>query len=445
MRELIIALIINPMELVDSSKLAILGGSPVLNKEFPIFNSIGKEEINAVNEVMESGQLSGYYGSWSPEFFGGKKVKSFEDQWCKEFKCKYSIAVNSNTSGLFAAMGAIGLSPGDEVIVPPLSMSATAISPLFYGGVPRFCDVEPITCTLDPQKVLKLISRKTKAIVVVNLFGHIAFLSELREIADRYNLYLIEDNAQAPFGSENDKFAGTVGDIGIFSLNYHKHFHTGEGGVCVTSNEQLAKKLQLIRNHGENCVDEIGIKDQVNTIGLNLRMTEICAAIGIEQLKKSKKLVGERVDIANFLNDSLTDLPGINLPIQRSNTKPVYYMYQIRFDEKVVGVTRETFSNALIAEGFPNFLGFVKPLYLLPVFQNKVALGSYGWPFKKNKSFFSIFKNNVNYRKGLCPIAEKLHEKQLMGFDCCCLKLNAEDLKLLAKAFKKVYRNKNKL
>lgn len=433
------------MTISEIDRLAIHGGEPSFKKELPTFNSIGDEEVKAVNEVMLSGELSGYYGSWSPEFYGGKKVKQLEEEWSTKFKCNYSIAVNSNTSGLLAAMGAIGLKPGDEVILPPLSMSATAIAPLFYGGVPVFCDVEPVTCTLDPEKIEKHITKRTKAIIVVNLFGHIAYLSKLREIANKYNLFLIEDNAQAPLGHEDGNLAGTIGDIGIFSLNYHKHFHTGEGGICVTNNHQLAKKLQLIRNHGENCVSEIDVDDHVNTIGLNLRMTELCAAIGIEQLKKSEYLVQERVEIADFLNKNLNDLPGINLPIQRLNSKAVYYMYQIRFEENIVGVSRERFADALAAEGFPTFLGFIKPLYLLPVFQNKIAIGSQGWPFKRYKSFLSFLNRKISYKKGICPVAEKLHEKELMGFDCCCLKINNDDLKGLSKAFKKVYENRNQL
>ncbi len=416
----------------NEEKLALFGGEPVIKKEFPIFNSIGKEEVEAVNIVMQSGALSGYYGSWGPEFFGGETVKKFEANWSEKFKTKYSIAINSNTSGLFAALGAIGLTPGDEVIVPPLSMSATAISALFYGGIPVFCDLDPITCTLDPKKVIENITDKTKAILVVNLFGHIAYLEELREIADHYKIFLIEDNAQAPLGEVNGKLAGTIGDIGIFSLNYHKHFHTGEGGVCVTDNDILAKKLQLIRNHGENCVTDLGVDDITNTIGLNLRMTETAAAIGIEQLKKADYLIEEREKIALKLNQGLSGLPGINLPIQRESTRPVYYMYQIRFDQEIVGISRERFSEALTKEGFPNFLGYVKPIYLLPTFQKKIAIGRDGWPYNLS---------NRSYEKGLCPIAEKLHEKQLMGFDCCCLKIEEEDIEPLITAFKKVYSN----
>ena len=174
-------------------------------------------------------------------------------------------------------------------------------------------------------------------------------------------------------------------------------------------------------------------------------MTEIGAAIGIEQLKKADNLVQERVDIANYLNENLNNLTGITLPIQRKNTRPVYYMYQMRFDEEKVGVSRELFAKALSAEGFPTFLGFSKPLYMLPVFQNQVAIGRNGFPFNKNRKLIPFLNKKISYKKGICPIAEDLHEKKLMGFDCCCIKLNLEDLELLTRAFKKVFNNKNQL
>jgi dTDP-4-amino-4,6-dideoxygalactose transaminase len=385
---------------------------------------------------MHSGCLSGYYGSWGPEFFGGPVVREFETEWAKRFACKHAVAVNSNTSGLVAAMGAIGISPGDEVIVPPLTMSATAMAPLAYGGIPVFVDLDPVTCCLDPKEVRKSITDKTKAINVVNLFGHIAELEELRAIADQHGLYLIEDNAQAPLGTENGRYTGTIGHIGVFSLNYHKHFHSGEGGVCTTNDDDLAIRMQLIRNHGENCTEGTGVTSLVNLIGFNLRMTEICAAVGLEQLKKAESLVSEREHIANRLNEGLSGLEGITPPVQRSGTRPVYYMYQLRFDPEVVGVSREVFAEALAAEGFPTFLGFLPPLYMLPVFQKRVAIGRDGWPFTLTER---------SYHKGLCPVAERLHEIELMGFDCCCVRVTDEDLDGLIAAFRKVHANRDHL
>lgn len=422
--------------MLTAEKLALFGGDPAFKGVLPPYNSIGPEEAQAVAKVMQSGCLSGYYGSWSDEFFGGPVVREFEAAWAKRFDCANAVAINSNTSGLVAAMGAVGVTPGDEVIVPPLTMSATAMAPLVYGGIPVFADLDPVTCCLDPEQVRKNITSKTKAILVVNMFGHIAPLQELRAIADQHGIYLVEDNAQAPLGTENGRYAGTIGHIGVFSLNYHKHFHTGEGGVCITNDDDLAMRLRLIRNHGENCVEGAKVRNLVNLVGFNMRMTELCAAVGIEQLKKADALVGEREHIALRLNEGLAGLEGIMPPVQRAETRPVYYMYQIRFDPKVVGVSRETFAQALAAEGFPTFLGYVKPLYLLPLFQQRVAIGREGWPFTLTKR---------SYEKGLCPVAERLNEVELMGFDCCCVKVTDSDLDGLIGAFRKVHSNRDQL
>ena len=152
--------------------LAILGGEPVLANALPRRRSIGRPELDAVRRVVESGCLSGFYGSWGPEFDGGPAVKTFEAAWRERFGAAHAVSVNSATSGLVAAMGAIGIGPGDEVIVPPLTMSATVVAPLVYGGVPVFVDVDPETFCLDPALVRRAITERTKAILVVNLFGH---------------------------------------------------------------------------------------------------------------------------------------------------------------------------------------------------------------------------------------------------------------------------------
>ncbi|MBU4198409.1 MAG: DegT/DnrJ/EryC1/StrS family aminotransferase [Kiritimatiellae bacterium] len=421
---------------MKNDKLAIYGGEPAYGGTLHAYNSIGAEEIDAVARVMRSGCLSGYYGSWSNEFFGGPVVQAFEAAWVRRFNCRHAVAVNSNTSGLIAAMGAVGVSPGDEVIVPPMTMAATAMAPLIYGGIPVFVDMDPVTYCLAPDLVRKSITPKTRAILVVNLFGHIAHLEELRAIADEHGVFLIEDNAQAPLGTENGRYAGTIGHIGVFSLNYHKHIHTGEGGVCTTDNDDLALRMQLLRNHAESCVEGAGMANLVNMVGFNMRMTELCAAVGLEQLKKIDYHVGMREHIAQRLNEGLAGLVGITPPVQRDSTRPVYYMYQIRFDRDAVGVSREIFAKALAAEGFPTFLGYLKPLYMLPVFQKRVAIGREGWPFTLTERV---------YRKGLCPVAERLHEKELVGFDNCCLKITDFDLDGLIAAFRKVHAGRGQL
>src|ERR1043165_1994235 len=174
-------------------KLAINGGKPVRSHLFPAYNTIGEEEKQAVMSVLDSGVLSQYLGSWSDDFFGGPSIKRFESAWKQKFGCKHAIAVNSNTSGLFTAIAAIGIQPGDEVIVSPYSMSASAIAPLVYGGIPIFADIDPVTLCMDPKSIEALVTERTKAILIVHIMGHPADMRRIQEIARKHRLKIIED------------------------------------------------------------------------------------------------------------------------------------------------------------------------------------------------------------------------------------------------------------
>ena len=414
------------------NNLAILGGKPLLKHPLTQYKSIGEEELKAANSVLESGNLSGFIGAWCDSFDGGPKVKEFESAWQDKFKTKYAISVNSNTSGLIAALGAIKTSPGDEIIVPPMTMSATVISPLFYGAIPVFVDLEDDYFCLDYKKVELAITSKTKAIIAVNLFGHPADLSKLRKLADSRGIYLIEDAAQSPLATENRVFSGTIGHIGVYSLNYHKHIHTGEGGMCCTNDEDLALRLRAIRNHGENICDPLQINDITNLIGFNFRMTEISAAIGLEQLKKLDYLVKEREIIATNLSHSLKGMNNLITPITRKECRHVYYIWGAKFYCEYENIKNSTIMKALSCEGLPIVKGYVKPLYLLPVFQKKVAIGNNGWPFNLS---------NQSYKKGTCPVAENLFENTLLTFNICCYALNQSEQKEVINIFDKVFTN----
>ena len=170
------------------TKLAFLGGKPLLSKTLKPYQSMTAVEKKAVIDVIESDCLSGFYGSWEEGFLGGPKIIEFEERWSDKFKSKYSISVNSNTSGLYASVGAVGTSPGDEFIVPCTTMSATAMAPLIYGAIPVFADIDPETFCIDVNLIENLITEKTKGIIAVNLFGHPAELHKLRSIADEKNI-----------------------------------------------------------------------------------------------------------------------------------------------------------------------------------------------------------------------------------------------------------------
>ena len=414
------------------NKLAILGGPPVINTPLKPYPSIGDEEISAVNAVMKSGCLSGFYGSPGQQYYGGEIVRKFEAAWCERYGVKHAISVNSATSGLQAALGAIGISPGDEVIVPPYTMSATVVSPLIWGGIPVFVDINPNTFCLDIDQVKQAITPKTRAILVVNLFGNPAQLSELEKIAKKHNLWLIEDSAQAPLAIENGRLCGTVGHIGIFSLNYHKHIHSGEGGVCVTNDNELAQRIAMIRNHAENVVDEFGIDPPVNMVGFNFRMTELQAAVAHVQLKNLDAHIARREEVALKLTQGTKGLAGWTPPVKREGTRHNYYMWTVRYDENETGVPRELFSKALAAEGFPNEVGYLKPLYRLPIFQKRIAIGHEGYPFT-----FSERK----YTDVFCPVTEKLYRKEVIQYQTPSWDVDVHLTDLLIEAVHKVHTN----
>ena len=416
---------------MTSETLAVNGGTPVRSGEFPPYVSMGEDEVAAVQEVVRSQCLSGYYGSWGPEFLGGPQVKAFEHAWAVRFRVKHVVSVNSATSGLFAAIGAAGVGPGDEVIVPPYTMSATAMAPLVYGGIPVFADIEADTFCLDIEDVRAKITPRTKAVMVVNLFGHPGRLHDLRKLCDEKGLVLIEDNAQGPLAEEDGKMAGTIGHIGIFSLNYHKHIHTGEGGMCATDDDQLALKMQMIRNHAENIVDHVDLPNIVNMVGFQYRMTELSAAVGLQQLAHADRHIGVRQRIAERLSDGLRDLEGVTVPVVREGCRHVYYVWTAKLDEQALGVDRAAFSRALTAEGFPHWTGYVAPLYRLPLFKKRVAFGDGGYPFNLS---------DVEYRDGMCPVTERMHDHELLGFETCAFALTDADLDHLVEAFRKVHR-----
>ena len=427
------------------SKLALLGGKPVRTEIFPHSNSIGEEEKQAVIRVLESGNLSQYVGSWNKDFYGGPSVRQFEKDWAEFLGVEYSIAVNSNTSGLYACIGACDIGPGDEVIVSPYTMTAGAIAPLIYGAVPVFADIDEDIFCLDPKSIEEKITPRTKAILVVHICGHPTDMDEVMEIAGRFNLKVIEDCAQSPMSTYKGKNVGTIGDVGIFSLNYHKHIHTGEGGMITTNNPVIAEKVQLIRNHGEAVVEGKKTADIYNTFGFNYRMTEMEAAVGIEQLKKLPELIEKRISNANYLSKILGTLPGIIPPLVKEGCRHVYYQQAFKFKKEIAGVGRNTFVDAVKAElpvmrlreSTPIMgTGFAPPLYLQPIYQQRLHKCSFNCP---------RYEGNVSYERGLCPVTERMYFEEVFTHEYMRPTFTKYDLEDVINAYMKVYENLSEL
>jgi len=416
--------------------LAIYGGNKTITYKFKKYNTIGVEEINITTKVLQSGVLSKFIGSWNEDFYGGEYVKKLEENVKTKYNVKYAVAVNSWTSGLICAIGALDIEPGDEVILSPFTMSACAASILHWNAIPVFVDIEPETFNINPELIEEKISSKTKAIMAIDIFGHSCDIESINKIAKKHNLKVITDSAQSPWSFLNKKNVGTLSDIGGFSLNYHKHIHTGEGGIIVTNNLKFYTRMTLIRNHAEAVVEKMGIKDINNMIGFNFRMGEIEAAIGIEQLKKLDSLVSRKQQICNNLIDRIKHLDGLTAPITKKNHTHSYYCFAIKLDLKKVKVSRSRIVKALQAEGVEGISEGYSNLHLLPIFQKKIGYGKSNFPW-------SITKNGklISYEKGICPIAEKLHDKSLILFQVCLFEFSDHDIELIGNSFKKVWSN----
>lgn len=422
------------------NQLACLGGERLIDFHFEKYNSFGRAETTAAKKVVSSGILSQFVGEWGDAFDGGNYVKAFERAWAEHFRVKHAISVNSWTSGLIACVGAIDIQPGDEIILPPWTMSATVAAILHWNAIPVFADIEPDYFCIDPICIENKVTERTRAIIAVDIFGQSCETEAINIIAKKYNLRVITDAAQSPGALTNQKFSGTLGDIGGFSLNYHKHIHTGEGGVIVTNDDELAKKCRFIRNHAESSVvgsDEHGLS---NMLGYNFRLGEIEAAIGLEQLKKLSRQVSSRQLVARRLTNGLQGLKGLKLPKVRPKSTNVYYVYGCQLDLKELGVSRSQIIHALKCEGVQGIEEGYTNLHQLPMFQQLLCYGSAGFPWRSD-----ICQIIPDYSYGTLPVAEKLHNETYFGIELCKYKFSLIEINATIGAFKKVWQNINEL
>jgi perosamine synthetase len=356
------------------SKPAILGGKPLLSDSLPTYNTIGEAEIGAAMDVLNTGVLSGFVANPGPDFLGGRHTLALEQAVCQRFNCRFAVTMNSATSGLHAALAAADVGPGDEVIVSSYSMAASATAAVMCGGTPVFVDIEADTYCLDVKLVEAAITSRTKAIMAVNIFGQPAELGGLRTLADRHGLILVEDNAQAPAARYGERWTGTVGDMGVFSLNRHKTMQCGEGGVVICNDERLAHRLRMVRNHGEAVLPEWTVEDRFegdeSVIGYNYRLTELQAAIALPQFERLEALNRVRIDLADYMTHKLGAFDFLKPAVTRDGCTHVYYLYPIRIDPVRLGISRDLFLRAMQAEGMP-VANYVRPLYLLPLYRQR--------------------------------------------------------------------------
>ncbi|MBI2252255.1 MAG: DegT/DnrJ/EryC1/StrS family aminotransferase, partial [Armatimonadetes bacterium] len=317
-------------------KLAILGGEPLRKEPFPKPFFIDDKELNLIIKTVKNNCFSSYVGAarsdiemilklkskdafdygltyWNP--LGGENVRRFEKDFAEYHSVDYAVAVNSATSGLSAVLGALNIEVGSEILVPSISFSATALSCLPFNCVPVFVDVDPRTYCISPDDLERRISSATAAIIVVHLLGNAVDMDKILKIAEKYNLPVIEDCAQSIGVKYKGRLTGTMGVAGVFSFQETKNIMTGEGGMIITNNPELAKKCRLIRNHGENAAaPDWTDEDLTSIIGFNFRMTDLQAAVGVEQMKKLPKILKVRKALAERYNKAFYRKKNIIIP-----------------------------------------------------------------------------------------------------------------------------------
>lgn len=350
------------------------------------FPDIDKEEIEAVSEVLKSGYL-----------VQGDMVELLEKNIKDFFNVKYAFCVSSGTAALHLACLALNIEENDEIIVPAFTFPATANVVEIVKASNKFIDIDLKSYCLDIDRIEKLISNRTKAIIPVHEFGYPVNMEKIIDIANKYNLKIIEDAACA-FGSKfNDKYVGTFGDIGCFSLHPRKAITTGEGGVVITNNEKIALKIKALRNHGIIYENE---KPKFYYAGLNYRLTNFQGALGVIQLQKFPKIIEKRKNLVKLYNSLLNDINEIKLPEEPQNGFHSWQTYHILIEDKI---DRDDLIKFLKLNGIETNYG-ANALHIEPYYINK-------YNYKEND-----YPNSLKaYKQGLAlPLHTFLKDEDLI-------------------------------
>jgi len=291
----------------------------------------------------------------------GKFVDQFEEKFASYVDTRYAIAVSSGTAALHLALVALDIQPGDEIIMPTFTMIACANVAKYLGAKPVLVDSEISTWNIDPDRIEEKITDKTKAIMVVHIYGHPADMDPIVKIAKKYGLYVIEDAAEAHGAEYKGKKVGSIGDIGCFSFYANKIITTGEGGMVTTNDDKIAEKVRKLRDQGYNLNMRKWLIHDV--VGYNYRLTNLQAAIGLAQLERIEEFVNRHRENAYYYNSLLSDIRGVSLPPEMLWAKNVYWMYTILVNEEVTGITRDDLMKKLETYGIDTRAAFL-PIHL---------------------------------------------------------------------------------
>ena len=366
----------------DPGRPAIEGGVPVRGTLLPYGRQwISPEDKQRVLEVLDSDWLT-----------TGPKVGEFEERFATAVGAREAVAVSSGTAALHAAMAALGIGPGDEVIVPAMTFAATANCVVYQGGIPVFADVDPGTLLLDPASVRGKIGPGTRAVIAVDYAGQPCAYDELREIADERGLALVDDACHALGGAYRGRPVGSLALLNTFSFHPVKHITSGEGGMIATDDPDLASRMRIFRNHGITTDHRQREREgswvyEMADLGYNYRLTDIQCALGMSQLEKLPAWVLRRKEIAGIYDEAFSDLEGITPLAVRPENSHAYHLYVVRVEPGRPGWDRGRVFRALRAEGIGVNVHYI-PVHLHPFYRKRFGTGP-----------------------GLCPVAEEAYEK----------------------------------
>ncbi|NJD02919.1 MAG: DegT/DnrJ/EryC1/StrS family aminotransferase [Ruminiclostridium sp.] len=374
-------------------------------ENFPMWPQFAEETLKDVLEPLKNGKVN---------YWTGPKGMEFEKKWAEWIGAKMAISCTNGTAALHIAISSLGIGPGDEVIVPSYSFIASSFSIVQAGAIPIFADVTE-EHTIDPREIVKHITPRTKGIVVVHLYGVVADMGPILEIAKKHNLKIIEDCAQCFGGEYKGKKAGTIGDVGCFSFCQSKHFTTGgEGGMVVTNDEELGWECRSFRDHGYDVktrMSLLALEEKLpyihNRVGFNYRMTEIQSIIGLNELKRfdSWNMV-RRYKYAKMYDEAFKGLEGIKaLPLNTEERRNAYWWYPVLLDIDRLDIKADVFIKELAAEGIPCY-GIQWPeAYEERAYKELGGFGNVKFPFG-SKEYTS--PESIEYQKVICPVAKKL-------------------------------------
>lgn len=373
-------------------QLALLGGPRAKTVPFGTGERFGEPELAQLREALEQQTLF---------YWKGGKVKAFTQKFAGLYGSPYCVAASSGTAAIHVALGAIGITEGDEVITSPITDMGSVIGILYQNAIPIFADLDPHTYNMTAETIAPRITDKTRAILVVHLAGNPADMDPIMALAGQHNIPVIEDCAQSYLCTDQGRLAGTIGAIGCFSLNDFKHISAGDGGMLLTKDDQLYERS--FRFADKN-YDRLNSGREVPWLAPNYRMNELTGAVGIAQLDRLRDICDRRGRYGDGLTSGIAGLPGIHPPRVRPGCRSSYWFYMLRIDEQASGVGRDDFCAALRAEGVPCDPGYIPScVYAYPLFQNLSAYPGTHSPFDS-----PYYGRPIHYPAGLCPTAEAI-------------------------------------